>query len=138
MQSSVAARFAAVPVRRLDAGSLMATTANNKPVEQQLESSARVFQWLSRPVNALQQLMVATKPKGRVVILDYNHEKIAWKPSPPLSVRNFYDAFLQWRADANMDNAIADRLPALFEEVGFINIVTTPQHETTQRGGSGF
>jgi len=61
-----------------------------------------------------------------------------WKPSPPLSVRNFYDAFLQWRADANMDNAIADRLPALFEEVGFINIVTTPEHETTQRGEAGF
>lgn len=72
------------------------------------------------------------------MVLDYNHEKIIWQPSPPPSMRTFYEAFLHWRAEANMDNNLADRLLTMFEEVGLVNLVTTPQHETTQRDDPGF
>ena len=72
------------------------------------------------------------------MVLDYNHEKIAWQPSPPDSVRTFYHAFLQWRAEVGMDNAIADRLSAMFDKAGLVNIGTTIQHETTQRGDADF
>jgi hypothetical protein len=56
-------------------------------------------------------MVSATKPGDWIVVLDCNHEKIAWKPEPPRGMRTFYDAFLRWRADAGMDNAIADDLP---------------------------
>src|SRR6266571_1340921 len=101
-------------------------------------SAARILQWLSSPADALRMLVAATKPGGRVVVLDYNHEKIAWQPSPPDSVRTFYHAFLQWRAEVGMDNAIADRLSAMFDKAGLVNIGTTIQHETTQRGDADF
>src|SRR5262249_4906795 len=101
-------------------------------------SAARTLQWLSSPNDALRMLVAAAKPGGRIVVLDYNHEKIIWKPSPPKSVRVFYDAFLQWRAEARMDNTIADKLFEMFEEAGLINISTTVQHETTRRGDSDF
>src|SRR5262245_40967132 len=59
-------------------------------------SAARVLQWLSSPQDALRMLVAAAKRGGRIVVLDYNHEKIRWNPSPPHSVRLFYDALLQW------------------------------------------
>ena len=40
-------------------------------------TAARVLQWLANPLAALQQMTAAAKPGGRVVILEYNHEKIA-------------------------------------------------------------
>lgn len=39
-------------------------------------------------------------------------------------------AFPRWRADAGMDNTIADRLPALFATVGLADIAVTPQHDS--------
>ncbi|WP_243633380.1 class I SAM-dependent methyltransferase [Paenibacillus xerothermodurans] len=78
--------------------------------EFDLVTSARVLQWLSNPFEALNALKCATKPGGQVLILDYNHEKITWNPEPPLSMKSFYSAFLKWRSDAGMDNAIADHL----------------------------
>jgi ubiquinone/menaquinone biosynthesis C-methylase UbiE len=98
-----------------------------------LVSAARLLQWLARPEVALQRLVTAAKPGGKVVVLDYNHEKIVWHPEPPASLRLFYDAFLRWRAQAGMDNAIADHLSALCSAAGLINVVITPQHEVTQR-----
>ncbi len=101
-------------------------------------NAARTLQWLSRPADAVRMLVAAAKPGGRVVVLDYNHEKISWEPTPPDSVGTFYQAFLHWRAEAGMDNAIADHLAAIFDRVGLANIVTTIQHERTQRGDVDF
>ncbi len=101
-------------------------------------NAARTLQWLSRPADAVRMLVAATKPRGRVVVLDYNHEKIGWEPTPPDSVRAFYQAFLHWRAEVGMDNAIADHLYAMFDQVSLANITTTIQHETTQRGDVDF
>lgn len=101
-------------------------------------TSARVLQWLDNPKAALIQMMRATVPQGRVIVLDYNHEKIAWDPDPPESARRFYQAFLKWRADVGMDNQIADHLASLYAEVGLSNVTVTPQHETTRRGDPDF
>jgi ubiquinone/menaquinone biosynthesis C-methylase UbiE len=103
-----------------------------------LVSAARVLQWLARPLDALEALVAATKPGGHVVILDYNHEKVVWHPSPPPSMRAFYEAFLRWRAEARMDNAVADHLAALCAQVGLVDVIATPQHELSERTDPDF
>jgi ubiquinone/menaquinone biosynthesis C-methylase UbiE len=103
-----------------------------------LVSAARVLQWLAHPLDALRMLVAPTQPGGRVVILDYNHEKIVWYSPPPVSMRMFYTAFLRWRAEAGMDNAVADHLAQMCGQAGLVNIVTTPQPEMTQRTDPDF
>jgi ubiquinone/menaquinone biosynthesis C-methylase UbiE len=103
-----------------------------------LVSAARVLQWLAHPLDALRMLVTATVPGGRVLILDYNHEKIVWQPPPPACMRMFYTAFLRWRAEAGMDNAVADHVAQMCAQVGLVNIVTTPQPEVTQRTDPDF
>ncbi|MEF3303554.1 methyltransferase domain-containing protein [Paenibacillus sp. GYB003] len=101
-------------------------------------TSARLLVWLSDPLRALKRMTAAAKRGGRVVIADYNHVKIKWGTKPPASMLAFYDAYLQWRSDAGLDNAIADRLPALFERAGLARVAVTPQHEETRRGDPDF
>lgn len=101
-------------------------------------NAARVLQWLRDPDAALAAMVAATKPGGRVLVLDYNHEKIAWEPQPPPSMQRFYATFLAWRAEAGMDNAIADSLPARFAAAGLTDVQTSAQHETTRRGDPDF
>jgi SAM-dependent methyltransferase len=101
-------------------------------------TAARVLQWLARPAAALRAMRGAVKPGGHVIVLDYNHERIAWHPRPPASVEAFYGAFLRWRADAGMDNAIADHLGDLFRLADLTDIAVVPQHETTERGDEDF
>lgn len=103
-----------------------------------LVTAARVLQWLAAPQRALQAMREATRPNGRVIVLDYNHEKVQWVPAPPASMQQFYTAFLQWRAEAGMDNAMADHLAPLFRAVGLTNIRETPQHEVTTRRDADF
>lgn len=97
--------------------------------EFDLTSAARVLQWLSDPGRAIESGISATKPGGRFLALDYNHEKIAWDPRPPSSVLLFYNAFLAWRSDAGMDNAIADHLASEFGRLGLTDLRVTEQHE---------
>ena len=99
---------------------------------------ARVLVWLDRPAQALEQMKTCAKIGGRVLVADYNHEKIVWAPEPPPTMRSFYSAYLQWREDAGMDNQIADQLPELFAQAGLEDIIVTPQHETMQRGEPDF
>ena len=106
--------------------------------EFDIVTCARVLQWLSRPADALQSLIRAAALGGRVLVLDYNHEKVSWEPEPPAAFRRFYDAFLTWRAEAGMDNAIADRLASMFVHAGLENVTVTPQHEVTIRGEPDF
>jgi SAM-dependent methyltransferase len=101
-------------------------------------TAARVLQWLADPTSALRAMAAAARRGGRVIVLDYNHEKIAWTPEPPASLRRFYAAFLRWRADAGMDNTIADRLPALFATAGLTAIASTDQHEVARLGDADF
>jgi SAM-dependent methyltransferase len=106
--------------------------------EFDLVTAARVLQWLRDPAKALAAMIAATRPGGRIVVLDYSHDKIAWAPAPPPSMQRFYAAFLAWRAEAGMDNAIADHLPALFADAKLDPISISVQHETTLRGDPDF
>ncbi|OHX64665.1 methyltransferase domain-containing protein [Flammeovirga pacifica] len=91
--------------------------------------SARVIQWMENPINALLKIKSMLKPGGQISILDYNHERLEWVPQPPISMRNFYQSFLKWRADAGMNNAIGTDLPHLLSQIGFKNIEVVPSHE---------
>jgi SAM-dependent methyltransferase len=101
-------------------------------------TAARVLQWLAHPLAALRAMRAAAKPGGCVVTLEYNHEKIVWEPAPPLSMQHFYRAFLHWRAEAGMDNTLADRLADLYAQCGFVDIVATPQHEVSTKNDPDF
>lgn len=101
-------------------------------------TAARVLQWLASPLSALRSMIAVAKPGGRVMVLDYNHEKIAWKPDPPRSMQEFYAVFLRWQAEAEMDNAIADHLSEMFAQAGLTSIAETPLHEIAQRGDPDF
>ena len=83
---------------------------------------ARTLQWLSNPKEALRKLKTMLKAGGQLSILDYNHEALEWKPQPPESMKIFYQTFLKWRADAGMNNHIAEDLADYFEETGFHSI----------------
>jgi len=84
--------------------------------------SARTLQWLSHPKEALIKMKSLLNPGGQISILDYNHEKLEWSPLPPERMQLFYQAFLKWRADAGMNNQIADDLADYFIEAGFHSI----------------
>jgi ubiquinone/menaquinone biosynthesis C-methylase UbiE len=99
---------------------------------------ARMLQWLANPLAALQSMAAALKSGGWMAILDYNHEKIAWRPPPPQSMQTFYRAFLRWRAEAGMDNAIADHLHDMLANLKLEDVVETPQPETTHRTDADF
>jgi SAM-dependent methyltransferase len=101
-------------------------------------TAARVLQWLAEPAAALRSMLTAVKPGGTVAVLDYSHAKARWEPEPPAAFTRFYDAFLAWRAEAGMDNAIADRLGAMLSELGALDVVVTEEVESTQRGDSDF
>jgi ubiquinone/menaquinone biosynthesis C-methylase UbiE len=101
-------------------------------------TAARVLQWLADPADALRGLATAVRAGGRVVVLDYDHEKIVWRPEPPRAMRVFYARFLAWRAQAGMDNAIADHLATMFTASGLEEVEQTPQHEVTTRGDADF
>lgn len=106
--------------------------------EFDIVTAARVLQWLARPLDALRMMKRAAKPGGRVVVLDYNHEKVDWIPDPPPAMLAFYAAFLRWRAHAGLDNAIADHLAEMFKAVGLIDIAGSPQIEVARRDAPDF
>jgi len=100
--------------------------------------SARVLQWLSNPREALLKFRSLLRPGGYISILDYNHTQLEWTPAPPESMQQFYQAFLDWRADAGMDNEIADHLSTHFEQLGFHSIATLNADEVYTKGESNF
>jgi ubiquinone/menaquinone biosynthesis C-methylase UbiE len=101
-------------------------------------TSARVLQWVANPRQILEKMKALLKPGGCISILDYNHEKIEFTPEIPQIVQRFYSAFLMWRKDAGMDNAIADHLRNLFEDVGMQGIVVEDQSEISRSGTDTF
>ncbi|MEM6344695.1 MAG: methyltransferase domain-containing protein [Bacteroidota bacterium] len=100
--------------------------------------SARVLQWLDDPKGALQKFKTLLKPEGMISILDYDHTALEWTPAPPASMKSFYAAFLQWRAEAGMNNQIARDLPAYFEEIGMREIEVFESNEVYQKGAPNF
>lgn len=101
-------------------------------------TTARTLQWLKKPSDALAQMASVARPGGFVVALDFNHEKATWTPQPPSSMAEFYDGFLRWRAEAGMDNAMADHLAELFRRTGLAEIEVSVEDEFTERGAPDF
>ncbi len=99
---------------------------------------ARVLQWFNNPKEALFKIKQFLKPEGQISILDFNHQALEWEPEPPVSMKNFYRAFLKWRTDAGMDNEIAEHLPSLLKETGFREIDVLNANETYRRGENDF
>ncbi|NEO29709.1 MAG: methyltransferase domain-containing protein [Symploca sp. SIO3C6] len=100
--------------------------------------AARIFHWLTRPFDALEMMIKCAKPGGRIVVHDSNFEKIVWQPALPDSVKTFYTAFLEWRAEAGMDNVITDHLSKMFEKAGLVEIRETSQNEITNHTDLNF
>ena len=103
-----------------------------------IATAARVLQWLTNPQRGLEAMRQATRRGGRIVVLDYNHEKVGWEPAPPASMQRFYTAFLKWRAEVGMDNAIADHLVSMFRSAGLTDIREKPQHEVATKCDADF
>ncbi len=99
---------------------------------------ARVLQWLEYPIKAVQQMINALKIGGALLVLDYNHLRGELRPAPPESLARALDVYYAWKANAGMDNQIADHLEGLFLEAGLSNVVVTPQHEISTRGEPDF
>jgi len=106
--------------------------------EFDIVTAARVLQWLARPFDALRMMIRSAKPGGRVVVLDYNHMRSSHVPEPPPTMQAFHTAFLRWRAETGLDNAIADHLAGMFASAGLRDVVEIPQLETTRRGDPNF
>ena len=100
--------------------------------------AARVLQWLNNPKDALKKLTTLLRADGQISILDYNHNEIEWKPQPPESMQIFYKSFLKWRADAGMNNQIAEDLPDYFSELNFHSIEVFNANEVYKRGADNF
>jgi SAM-dependent methyltransferase len=109
-----------------------------RPRRFDVVTAARLLLWLADPRAALQAMAGVARPGGLVVVLDYNLRKTSWDPAPPESVPAFYEAFLRWRAQAGMDNEMADHLGALFEEIGLREVRSVPQPEIARRGEADF
>jgi ubiquinone/menaquinone biosynthesis C-methylase UbiE len=101
-------------------------------------TSARVLQWLADPARALAAMMRAARPGGTIAVLDYDHTQAEWDPPLPSSVRRFYQAFLDWRADAGLDNAIAAHLAGMFGQAGLADVRAVDQHEVTTAGDADY
>jgi SAM-dependent methyltransferase len=101
-------------------------------------TAARVLQWTEQPGLAVARMAAATRPGGRVVLLEYSHADLVWQPEPPPPVRRFYDGFLSWRTANGWDNRLADGLPRLLEEAGLVEVATSVEDEVAVRGESGF
>lgn len=99
---------------------------------------ARMLQWLRNPIEALLKMKGLLKPGGRLSILDYNHTALEWQSAPPESMLCFYRTFLKWRADAGMDNQMADHLPALFAKAGLHSIEVTDADEVYKKEDANF
>jgi ubiquinone/menaquinone biosynthesis C-methylase UbiE len=105
--------------------------------EFDLVTAARVLQWIPCPERALPPMIVAARPGGLVVALDYDHTRARWA-SPPASWTRFYAAFLDWRAAGGLDNALAAHLPQAFEAAGLTEVRVAPQVTAVRAGEADF
>ena len=108
------------------------------PARFDIVTAARLLQWIPDPALAITGMKAAAKPGGMLVVLDFNHTNHEWKPEPPREFREFYQAFLDWRKANQLDNQMADHLPALFRSAGLLDVESHVQDEIVERGGSEF
>jgi hypothetical protein len=86
-------------------------------------------------------MVAAARAGGAVSILDYDHTAAEWDPPPPTAGARFYEAFLAWRTEAGMDNAIGARLERMLRDAGLLDVTVLhstekpPQAPSTSRRG---
>lgn len=105
--------------------------------EFDLVSATRVLQWIPDVERALAAIAAAARSGGLVVLLDYDHARARWV-SPPAAWTRFHLAFLDWRAQGGLDNALARRLPLLLEAAGLVELRATPRAVTVRAGEPDF
>jgi ubiquinone/menaquinone biosynthesis C-methylase UbiE len=101
-------------------------------------TTARTLQWIANPELVVTSMKNLLKADGVLCVLDYDHTAIQWNPEPPASMRHFYQAFLQWRADAGMNNSIGQHVAGMMEKNGLELIWEQDQSEYYQREEEGF
>lgn len=106
--------------------------------EFDLVIAARTLQWVNNPTEVVKKMVSLLKKGGKISVNDYNHTKVEWSPTPPKSMLDFYEAFLNWRKDAGYDNEIADNLTKIYESIGLTEINVVPQHEVSTKGEEEF
>jgi SAM-dependent methyltransferase len=100
-------------------------------------NAARVLQWIPDVETALSRMARAADAGGRVVALDDDHALAEWSDAPE-PWRRFYQAFLDWREGAGLDNAIARRLPALCRAAGLVDVRASSRVTTVRAGDPDF
>jgi len=105
--------------------------------EFDVANAARALQWIARPQIAIARMARAARSGGHVVALDYDHTRARWV-DPPSAWTRFHEAYLYWRRARGLDNAIARRLPRLFERAGLVDVRATGQITTVQAGAPDF
>ncbi|HEX6383846.1 MAG TPA: methyltransferase domain-containing protein [Anaerolineae bacterium] len=84
--------------------------------------SDKTFQHLSEPRRALAELVRVTKPGGKIVIADPDHDSlIIDTPYDDVNRR-----FAQFRSDHMPQGGIAHQLYAMFKEFGLVNVTAEP------------
>lgn len=105
--------------------------------EFDLANAARVLQWIADPGRAVAAMARAVVAGGAVVLLDVDHVRAAWSDPPPSWVR-LHRAFLDWRAGAGLDNALAGNLRALADAAGLVDIEVTSRAGAVRAGEPDF
>lgn len=111
---------------------------NNSNDRFDIVTAARTLQWISESGRAIEQMKIAAKQNGRIVILDYNLQDTDWEPEPPADFQEFYQAFLTWRTANHWDNRMAEHLPGLLHAAGLIDVETFRCDEIIQREDADF
>jgi len=101
-------------------------------------TSARTLQWIAEPWKVIEKVCSLLSGDGVLCILDYNHTKIQWDPSPPQSMLYFYNQFLLWRSDSGMDNEIGDHIQDLLKSLNMEVTLFSDYSEYSERGMAGF
>ena len=99
---------------------------------------ARTLQWIADPTPVILKMLSLLDKDGVLCVLDYNHTRIEWHPRPPKAMEHFYDAFLRWRADSGMDNAIGDTIGGHMDTQGLKILTTLDVSEYSDNTMPGF
>jgi ubiquinone/menaquinone biosynthesis C-methylase UbiE len=100
-------RYEAIPNLRFECKDILDDDSDQR---YDVITIARTLQWIADPAPVIRKMILLLEKGGVLCVLDYNHTLIEWQPQPPNTMLYFYDAFLRWRADAGMDNAIGDTI----------------------------
>jgi len=128
-------RYAAIPHLHFDCLDIL---NDNTEEKYDVITIARTLQWIAGPGPVIAKMISLLAKDGVLCVLDYNHTRIEWQPAPPPAMRNFYDAFLRWRADSGMDNAIGDTVGDYLGKQGLTITETLDASEYVQRQMPGF